>query len=202
MCKSGGGAVSRQEALKIANVDFTSESEAQKASFAELDRSKSWSQKLPSVYRSSKNGPLKTQSKNNMTIGKIFKSGWVHTRVEFLERLPENEQNEVFCRQETTFIPGYPIFYPVCTGESKSYMQSTGEQVGQANMFGLGLGILFINTTMVSPAIDTTLQGKTPAQYNAFKGWFLAAGIIGGGRMNHKYYGQILWTAFPVGTAD
>jgi hypothetical protein len=25
---------------------------------------------------------------------------------------------------------------------------------------------------------------------------------VGDGRVNHKYYGQLLWTAFPVGSAD
>jgi hypothetical protein len=45
-------------------------------------------------------------------------------------------------------------------------------------------------------------NGSTPEQYDVIKFWYLAAGIVGGGRVNHKYYGQLLWTAFPVGSAD
>jgi hypothetical protein len=203
--KSGGGPVSRDEAQKITGFRFAPASAEQQQAFAAMDREKTWSKEMPSfAYPGCGDGPrLKTAQKNNMTMGKIFKCGWVHSRVQLMERSLNNPTNETFCREETTFVPGYPIIWPVWTGKTDTYLQSTGEQVGKTGMFGLGLGgILFAKGKMLCPTTVDVPKGKAPEKYNAFDGWFLATGIIGGGRVNHKYYGQILWTAFPVGTAD
>lgn len=203
--KSGGGPVSRDEAQKIAGYSFTPVSAEQKQAFAAVDRKQRWSKETPSmVYPSCGDAPrLKTKKKTDMTVGKIFKCGWAHSKVHFMEQHPKNVNNETFCREETLFVPGYPLIWPVWTGSTETYLQSTGEQVGETGMFGLGLGgFLFAKSRMICPATIDVPRGKAPEQYNAFNGWYLATGIIGGGRMNHKYYGQLLWTAFPVGTAD
>jgi hypothetical protein len=203
--KSGGGPVSRDEAQKIAECSFAPVSAEQKKAFTAVDREKSWSKEGPSmVYPSCGNAPrLKTKKKTDMTVGKIFKCGWAHSKVHFMEQHPKSVNNEIFCREETLFVPGYPILWPVWTGSTETYLQSTGEQVGETRMFGLGLGgLLFAKNRIVCPATVDVPKGQAPEQYNAFNGWFLLTGIIGGGRTNHKYYGQLLWTAFPVGTAD
>ncbi len=196
--KSGGGPVSRQEAAQIMGSDFTPADKQQKESFAQLDKSEEW---LRGLNGSGASGAL--QMKTDYSLGKILKSGWVPSRVHYIERRSQGERSSTVFREDTTFVPGYPLVWPVWTAWSGTYMQSSGEQIGRRNAFGLGLGCFIAGRVkMAEPVTLAISDGQTPGQYNAFEIWFLAAGVLGGGRMNHYYYGQLLWVAFPVGRAD
>jgi hypothetical protein len=206
MYKSGGGPVGRTEAARIIGNDFTPATQEQKASFAELDQSKKeWLKDMPSLISSGSGNStsIKTAQKSNQSFGKLLKCGWWPSRVASMERVEKGERSETYCREETLFVPGYPLIWPVWTAWSDTYVQSTGDQVGSSGVYGLGLGCFLAGKmNMVMPAAIDVPSGKTPEKYDVIKMWFLAAGLIGGGRVNHTYYGQLLWTAFPVGSAD
>ena len=206
MCKSGGGPVSRSDATRITGHGLIPATQDQKAAFAELDQAqKEWWKEMPSLISSGSGNStsIKTAQKSNLSFGKLMKCGWWPTHVNSMERVQKGGRSETFCREETQFIPGYPLIWPVWTSWSSTFAQSSGQQVGSSSLYGLGLGcILGGKVTVISPATIDFPAGQTPEHYDVFKMWFLAAGVVGGGRVNHKYYGQLLWTAFPVGSAD
>jgi hypothetical protein len=204
--KSGGGPVSRSEAARIMGSDFTPATQEQKESFAELGQTKKdWLNNMPSLISSGigNSTSIKTSQKSNQSFGKILKCGWWPSRVASMERVEKGGRSETYCREETLFVPGYPLMWPIWTDWSGTYVQSTGDQVGRSSAYGLGLGTCVAGRMkMVTPVSLDLKNGGTPEQYDVIKFWYLAAGIVGGGRVNHKYYGQLLWTAFPVGSAD
>ena len=204
LCKTGGGPVSREEALRIAGCDFAPATEKQKTAFVKLDQAESWSKETQLTSTSDNGfGPrVMAKYKSDLSIGKIFKAGWVPSRIYLMEHSPK-EGSEIFCQEQVTFIPGYPIIWPIWAQWSDMYLQSTGEQVGKSRFFGLGLGgFIACNVKFINPVTLDIQKGQMPEQYTVFKGWFLATGVVGGGCKNHRYYGQLLWIAFPLGEAN
>lgn len=206
MYKSGGGPVSLADATQITGHTFIPATKEQKTEFTELDQAqKEWLKEMPSLVSSGcgNSTSIKTSQKSNLSFWKLLKCGWWPSRINTIECVQKKERSELFCREETQFIPGYPLIWPVWTTWSSTYVQSSGQQVGSSSLYGLGLGCLFGGkATVIAPATIDFSAGKTPENYDVFKVWFLAAGLIGGGRVNHQYYGQLLWAAFPVGSAD
>ena len=206
MYKSGGGPVGRADASRITGHDLSPATQEQKEAFVELDQAKKeWLKEMPSLVSSGcgNSTGIKTEQKNNLSFGKLLLCGWWPSRANAMERVQKGDRSETFCREDTQFIPGYPLIWPVWTTWSSTYVQSSGQQVGSSSLYGLGLGcVLGGKATVIAPATLDFPAGKTPEQYDVFKIWFLAAGLVGGGRVNHTYYGQLLWTAFPVGSAD
>jgi hypothetical protein len=108
--------------------------------------------------------------------------------------------------REDLCIPGYPLVWPLHTYGSRTYLADSGEQIGGASFLGLGLaGVLGGYTKGIAPAYDkqnAARQIREARQFNVTKMTWLAAGLLGCGRSNHTYYGQLLWIAFPVGHTE
>ena len=200
--KDGGGPVSRQKAMEIAGHQFAPATAQQKQAFADMEHKK-WSRSYKSMMpRCGKNDLKKSRKKSDMGFWDIFGCGFCTTHTNFIED-PEGTANEDLCWEEALCVPGYPLIWPLWFDDIDVYLKSSGEQVGKNNFFGIGLGgLLYTDLERINPVSNDIKNGTVPEQYNAFDGWFLAAGLVGGGRMNNIYYGQLLWIAFPVGSAN
>ena len=203
--KSGGGPVSREQAMKIAGHQFKPASAELRRSFSELNRDKKWSKIATRSVVPSCGGIKrgKGRRKTDMGFWDILGCGFSNRHVSFMEK-PEGITNgDILCWDEALCVPGYPILWPLWFDDMDFYLQSSGQQVGKMNFFGLLLGgILYADIEQITPVSNNIPKGTIPDKYNVFDGGFVGWGLLGGGRMNNKYYGQILWVAFPVGSAN
>jgi len=202
--KSGGGPVSREQAMKIAGHQFQPANAEMRHSFAKLDQKKKWSMVLPSFApHCGKSDMKKSRRKTDMGVLDILCCGFMNTHTSFMEAPEGIANSDILCWDEALCVPGFPLLWPLWLDDMDVYLQSSGQQVGKKSFFGIGLaGCFYADVETISPVSNNIPRGTVPDQYNAFDGWFLGWGLVGGGRMNNKYYGQLLWCAFPVGSAN
>lgn len=202
--KSGGGPVSREKAMQIAGHQFQPADAKLKQSFSKLDQNKQWSKAYRSMLpHCGKSDMKKSRRKTDMGIWDILGCGFCKTHTSSMEAPNGSAKNDVLCWDEALCVPGYPLIWPLWFDDINVYLKSSGQQVGKNSLFGLGLGgILYADIETISPVSNTIRKGTVPDKYNVFDGGFIGWGLIGGGRMNNKYYGQLLWIAFPVGSAN
>ena len=111
--------------------------------------------------------------------------------------------------REQMCVPGFPLIWLYWQVREKAYLVDESKEIAQCSQYGLGLdGVLAGYITTVNPdgLWKLILQDYTHAvrtqgglsKYKVARGWYLLCGCLAGGRVNHRYYLQVLWIPIPL----
>jgi hypothetical protein len=207
--KSGGGPLPTERAMQAYGRQMGTVSAAEKERFERIEAKLKAKpgRPLPCLRFALAGAPrLESQMAAKGGFAAILSCGFWNAKARYADRISVASDSVTLYTRENICIPGYPFVWPLWMAGSETYLADSGKQVGDVSFCGLGLGgVLGGHSKAIAPAYDkqsAVTQIREAKQFNVVKMNWLAAGILGCGRANDTYYGQILWIAFPLGHAE
>ncbi len=206
MAMSGGGPVSKREAYAI----FGAEPERVTAA---IEQEFGWTR--DPGRRSELRERTVTRDGQLVRIKRFRERGWWHC---FFGGIGAIRQSDIITSAQgarTTymraqmFVPGYPLIYPYWQWREQAYLADESTEIARSSQYSLGLlGVLggYVSAVcpygMWQPMVEDYSRPLGTAgglsKYKATRGWYLVGGLLAGGRVNHRYYLQLLWIPIPL----
>lgn len=128
--------------------------------------------------------------------------GWWHYRTAI--EYDRDGGNVQFFADDTLLCPPWPLMVlPIpCWTRGAQYAPATGQEVATGGMVGTPILPVICYVDGVTPVhMEPALKGA-PVEYCVRNAFCIAFGALAWGRVNHRYYAQLLWVPIPLWRAD
>ena len=202
----GGGPLPKEKAFAVYGRAPRTIPAALKEKCVALDRQTDWASLHPVSTRT-------VEGKERFLRVRLRTQGWTlliigYVSGHYVHRFEKNGEPSTVYGKGYFFLPGFPLAWPWWSGGSQIHSASDGSECAAGRFHLLGLdGILGGYWADVAPGstsalgeeLEWDLQGD---RYYVKKGVHLAAGLLAWGRVNKRYFIQVLWIPIPIARAD